>query len=52
MPGLGFYRDHGISGAKGRDRRPAFDTLCRDAAEGSSMLSVIFCAPVVLTFAM
>ena len=26
------YRDHGISGAKGRDRRPAFDKLCRDAA--------------------
>ena len=26
------YRDHGISGAKGRDKRPAFDTLCRDAA--------------------
>src|SRR5207342_3983269 len=26
------YRDHGISGAKGRDKRPAFDRLCRDAA--------------------
>jgi DNA invertase Pin-like site-specific DNA recombinase len=26
------YRDHGISGAKGRDKRPAFDTLCRAAA--------------------
>jgi DNA invertase Pin-like site-specific DNA recombinase len=26
------YRDHGISGAKGRDKRPAFDNLCRDAA--------------------
>src|SRR3954469_7822865 len=26
------YRDHGISGAKGRDRRPAFDKLCRDAS--------------------
>ena len=25
------YRDHGISGAKGRDKRPAFDKLCRDA---------------------
>src|SRR5262249_15014888 len=25
------YRDHGISGAKGRNGRPAFDTLCRDA---------------------
>jgi hypothetical protein len=28
------YRDHGISGAKGRDKRPAFDKLCRDAARG------------------
>jgi DNA invertase Pin-like site-specific DNA recombinase len=27
------YRDHGISGAKGRDKRPAFDALCRDAAQ-------------------
>src|SRR6266550_3551866 len=26
------YRDHGISSAKGRDKRPAFDKLCRDAA--------------------
>ena len=26
------YRDHGISGAKGRDKRPAFDALLRDAA--------------------
>src|SRR6201984_1928179 len=26
------YKDHGISGAKGRDKRPAFDKLCRDAA--------------------
>ena len=25
------YADNGISGAKGRDRRPAFDRLCRDA---------------------
>jgi DNA invertase Pin-like site-specific DNA recombinase len=25
------YKDHGISGAKGRDKRPAFDKLCRDA---------------------
>src|SRR2546425_11908181 len=24
--------DHGISGAKGREKRPAFDRLCRDAA--------------------
>src|SRR6266436_3811686 len=25
------YTDHGISGAKGRDKRPQFDALCRDA---------------------
>jgi DNA invertase Pin-like site-specific DNA recombinase len=27
------YKDHGISSAKGRDKRPAFDRLCRDAAQ-------------------
>jgi DNA invertase Pin-like site-specific DNA recombinase len=27
------YRDHGISGAKGRKDRPAFDALCKDAAK-------------------
>jgi DNA invertase Pin-like site-specific DNA recombinase len=27
------YRDHGISGAKGRDQRPAFDALCKDATK-------------------
>jgi DNA invertase Pin-like site-specific DNA recombinase len=27
------YKDHGISGAKGRDERPAFDALCRAAAQ-------------------
>lgn len=26
------YQDEGISGAKGRDQRPAFDALCKDAA--------------------
>ena len=26
------YKDHGISGTRGRDQRPAFDKLCRDAA--------------------
>jgi DNA invertase Pin-like site-specific DNA recombinase len=26
------YKDHGISGAKARDKRPAFDALCRSAA--------------------
>jgi len=25
------YRDHGISGSKGRDQRPEFDRLCQDA---------------------
>jgi DNA invertase Pin-like site-specific DNA recombinase len=25
------YKDHGISGAKGRDKRPAFESMCRDA---------------------
>lgn len=28
------YTDHGISGAKGRDKRPAFDRMARDAAHG------------------
>jgi DNA invertase Pin-like site-specific DNA recombinase len=27
------YRDYGISGAKGRDERPQFDRLCRDATK-------------------
>jgi DNA invertase Pin-like site-specific DNA recombinase len=27
------YKDHGISGAKGREKRPAFAALCRDAAQ-------------------
>jgi len=26
------YTDHGISGAKGRDKRPAFDAMCKAAA--------------------
>jgi DNA invertase Pin-like site-specific DNA recombinase len=28
------YEDAGISGAKGRDRRPAFDTMLKDAVRG------------------
>jgi DNA invertase Pin-like site-specific DNA recombinase len=28
------YLDHGISGSKGRDKRPAFDKLAKDAAQG------------------
>ena len=27
------YKDHGISGAKARDERPALDALCRDATK-------------------
>jgi DNA invertase Pin-like site-specific DNA recombinase len=27
------YKDHGISGAKGRDKRPAFNALLQDAAQ-------------------
>jgi DNA invertase Pin-like site-specific DNA recombinase len=27
------YKDHGISGANGRNGRPAFDALCRDATK-------------------
>ena len=27
------YKDHGISGAKGRDKRPEYDRLIRDAAQ-------------------
>ena len=27
------YKDHGVSGAKGRDGRPEFDRLLRDAAQ-------------------
>lgn len=30
----GVYEDAGISGSKGRAKRPAFDQLCRDAAQG------------------
>ena len=29
---LKVYKDHGISGAKGRDQRPAFNAMCRAAA--------------------
>ncbi|HXQ01011.1 MAG TPA: recombinase family protein [Solirubrobacteraceae bacterium] len=28
------YSDNGFSGAKGRDKRPAFDRMCRDASAG------------------
>jgi hypothetical protein len=29
----GLVLDHGVSGAKGRDKRPQFDALCRDATQ-------------------
>ena len=32
------YEDAGISGAKGRDKRPEFDRLLKDATRGSSIL--------------
>ena len=32
---VGEYVDHGISGAKGRDKRPAFDKLTKAAAAGT-----------------
>jgi DNA invertase Pin-like site-specific DNA recombinase len=28
------YTDHGISGAKSRDKRPAFNAMCNDATQG------------------
>lgn len=28
------YSDNGVSGSKGRDKRPAFDRMCRDAVAG------------------
>ena len=31
---VGEYVDHGISGSKGRDQRPQFDKLAKDAAQG------------------
>ena len=31
---VGEYVDHGISGTKGRDKRPALDHLCKDAFQG------------------
>jgi DNA invertase Pin-like site-specific DNA recombinase len=30
--GVEVYTDHGISGAKGRDKRPSFDRLYKDAS--------------------
>jgi DNA invertase Pin-like site-specific DNA recombinase len=39
------YKDHGISGVKGRDQRPAFDKLCRDAARREFDLVMIWSWP-------
>ena len=36
---VGVYRDEAISGAKGRDKRPGFDRLWKDAADASLILS-------------
>ena len=36
--GCKITKDRGISGAKGRDKRPAFDALCRDGNSASSTL--------------
>jgi DNA invertase Pin-like site-specific DNA recombinase len=32
------YQDHGISGAKGRDKRPGLDAMLKDAAKGEFKL--------------
>lgn len=31
---VGEYVDHGVSGSKGREKRPEFDRLCKDAIAG------------------
>ena len=31
------YRDHGVSGAKGRDKRPQFDALCKRVRCGDGL---------------
>jgi DNA invertase Pin-like site-specific DNA recombinase len=37
------YTDHGISGAKGRDQRPQFDALIKDATKIRRPFDVIMC---------
>jgi DNA invertase Pin-like site-specific DNA recombinase len=36
------YEDAGISGAKGRDKRPAFDAMMKDAARGRFDLAMVW----------
>lgn len=36
------YADEGISGVKGRDKRPAFDQLCKDATRGKFKLIAVW----------
>ena len=37
------YKDHGISGAKGRDQRPALDQMLKDAKQQKFDKVVVFC---------
>src|SRR5262245_31367859 len=39
------YKDHGISGSKGRDKRPAFDALHKAAARGQGRRQKAWPAP-------
>lgn len=39
---VNFYQDHGISGAKGRDQRPALDQMLKDAKERKFDKVVVF----------
>jgi len=41
------YVDHGISGSKGRDKRPAFDKLCKDATSGKLDLVAADVTPIL-----
>jgi Resolvase, N terminal domain len=43
------YVDHGISGAKGRDQRPAFDRLMKDATLRKFDI-IMECAPAAGQF--
>lgn len=39
---VNFYKDHGISGAKGRDQRPALDQMLKDANQQKFDKVVVF----------